>query len=161
MGGNGGPGQNSPAYAQALGQTADTQFASQVATEKAAILADTSIDAISQQELIAQLNAGQTQLENAAGTTTNDQTLTNIEQSVMGNVQAGVTEDASDDPLYQGRRFLQAQAIQLATTPGRAQTVLTQRQSTPSGTPTLLTSGANSPMPSTANATPGSILTGH
>ena len=129
----------------------------QAATEKATILADTSLDSISKQELIAQLANGDNAIQAYDGTNTD--TVTQISQAALAAVQAQVVTDASDDPLYQGRRFLEQQYIQQQNQPGRAQTILTARTNTPAGTPTLLTSGPGGGG-GVDLTTPGTILTG-
>ena len=128
------------------------------ATEKATILADTSLDSVSKQELIAQLAAGDNAIVTEYGGT-NSTTYDQLAQEQITAVQNQVVEDASDDPVYQGRRYLEQQYIQQQNQPGSAQTILTQRTNTPAGTPTLLTSGPGG-SGGVNLTTPGSNLTG-
>lgn len=150
----GGPGSNSAQAATIPAINSYTTFAN---AEKATILADTSIDSISKQELLNQLQQGFSDIQNS--NTTNSNTDIEISQADAANVQNQLVSDASDSALYQGRRFLEQQYIQQQNQPGRAETILTARTNTPAGTPTLLTSspGGSGGVDLT---TPGSILTG-
>ena len=150
---------NAPTYgnASAAINSATSSYDTAAATEKAAILADTSLDSISKQELIAQLAQGDKTIADTG--TSNSNTDTEIAQAAISGVQAQVATDKSDDPLYQGRRFLENQYIKQQNMPGSAQTILTARTNTPAGTPTLLTSGPGG-SGGVNLTTPGSILTG-
>jgi hypothetical protein len=135
-----------------------SQYNTAAATEKAAILANTSLDSISKQELINQLGQGDAAI--TAANTDNEATLDRVAQDDLNNVSAQIEEDESDDPLYLGRRYLEQQYLQAQNEPGRAQTVLTSRTNTAAGTPSLITSGPGGTQNNIDLTTPGTILTG-
>lgn len=145
--------------AAAYNNAALTQYDAFANDQKTAILNNTSLDSTSKQELLDMLSSGRTRISNIDST--NDQTYTNAIQGVAQEVQNQIKLAASDDPLYRGRRYLEEQTKLQDTSPGRQQTVLTQRDNTPNGTPTLITSGPGNKNSTVNLTTPGSILTGN
>lgn len=125
-------------------------YNSYIEDEKKKILNDTRIDAVSKNELYDALIAHVDQIGQPGPlATANPRALAD---SSIAEAEAGLAKAQSDDPFYKGRRFTQDLAQQQLDMPGQMQTILTQREYTPLGTPTLLTSTPGSnlvPQPAT------------
>jgi hypothetical protein len=109
-------------------------YNSQTASTRQSIIDDTSIDSVSKQELLNMLQYSNGIDPAHTGDDTADQ---------IANVSAQLATDEGSDPLYVGRRNNEDQINAMIAQPGQLQTNLTDNNSTPMGTPTLLTSSAN------------------
>lgn len=119
-------------------------YNAQTASTRNAIIQDTSIDSISKQELLDQL-----QYSNGIDPAhTGDDTAAQI-----ANVNTELATDESDDPFYVNRRNTEDTMNALMTQPGTMQTNLTDANQTPMGTPTLLTASANAAASSSSGPT--------
>lgn len=114
------------------------QYDTATASTRDAILKDTSIDNISRQELLDALADKRNTVGKDSSSDPND--VNNIINFEIASLNSGLTNARGDNPIYKGRRFAQDMAEQEADRPGRAQVMLSQRDTTQGGTPTLLTS---------------------
>lgn len=137
--------------AQALAASGDidaqnsiSEYNADTQSTREAILQDQSIDSISRQELLNQLNSGDTDIGHTGDTA----------NAVIGAVDTQLATDSSNDPLYVGRRYNEDTINNMIAQPGQAQTALTAQDTTSQGTQTLLTASAG---PTTPNvpAAPG------
>ena len=121
------------------------EYQADTASVRRSIMSDASIDSISRQELLNELNYNNGIDVQHTGDST---------QAQISKVEADLQVYSSDDPLYVGRRYNEDVVNKMIAQPGRMQTMLTAADTTPQGTQTLLTASAG---PTTPNipAAPG------
>ena len=96
---------------------------------------DNSLNLISKDQLLTDVSTGRQATQAAAGQTNNADTFDILTQYYINEVQTALNPNAQTT-------FQQEQAAQDAQAhalPGRSQTILTDRTTTPNGTPTLIT----------------------
>lgn len=108
------------------------------------IQTDQSIDNVSRQELLDQLNNGDTDIFHTG----------DVANAQIAKVNAQLQVDSGNDPLYVGRRDIQDKEQAIIDQPGRRQTALTQTDTTPAGTQTLLTATTPTAGPTTPTGGP-------
>lgn len=116
------------------------QWDAAMAGEKSKILSDTSIDDISRQELIDQLNSERATFQHDMGSSYDPNSTPIHAQNDLNTLDAQLNVAAGDGLLYKGRRFIQDEKSLTTDRPGRAQVILNQDNKSSAPQPTILNS---------------------